>query len=248
MIHKTRTWLFPDLTQRSDIPELMDDPHSDQAKLDITLDQFRLINMFLTRSHMLLKKIFVPYMMKDKKHEYTLVDIGAGGGDVAIRFARYCRAQGIKMEIILIDTDPRVVAYAKRACADYKNITVFQADALQVGKIQRPVDFVFANHFLHHIPDDMITEVISTIAQTAYLGFLFNDIIRAPSAYILFTLLSAFCFRNSFAFYDGRMSIRKSFTEQEFAALFSPFSSTKPITIKTAIPWRIYAWWIRESS
>lgn len=84
---------------RSNQPELMDIQDSDKKKLINTIRQFALINLLFTRSRFLIKKYLIKDMLKNKSLKYSFLDLGAGGGDVSIWLAKYCRKKKIKAEI-----------------------------------------------------------------------------------------------------------------------------------------------------
>jgi len=201
------------MTDRSYEPELMDDPQCDQKKLVRTVKQFKLINRLFSRSHSLLKKLCLADMT-DPVKTYRFLDIGAGGADLAIWLAKQCRKKEIQIEIVCLDYDPIIAAFARRAVADFPEISVVEGSAFDLEPLGT-FDFVFTNHFLHHLTFDQIRIVIAQIDLVCTKRSILNDLKRSSMGYLGYSLVAGLFFRNSFAFYDGRLSILRGFTERE---------------------------------
>jgi len=208
-------YLFPDMRLRNT---------SDKEKLELadvemerfqrTIRQFRLINYLFSASSRLLREHFFRIMEQDPDRMYTLLDVGAGGCDIAIRAAREARQRGLKLTITALDNDRRILPIASQAIRDYPEIRIVEGNALELGRLG-PFDFVFSNHLLHHLAwDDIRTFLESVIAQTR-LAFVMNDLKRSNWAYLGFTIFSWLLTRRSYHFFDGRLSIRRGFMPEE---------------------------------
>ena len=232
-------FFFPDLTKRSDKPELMDIPDSSERKLISTLKQFSILNLLLTGSRRLIKMHIVSKMKQDNSGSYTFLDIGSGGCDIPIWLSRLCARKKIKIKITCIDNDERVINYAKKKCRPYRNIKIINFSAFEINRMEK-FDFIFANHFLHHLPQSRIHTVLKLIAKQTKNVFLINDIRRSSLAYLGYTLLTGIFFHDSFAFYDGRLSIKKGFKIEEVKKLLFGMREASCIIIGKAFPSRIF--------
>ncbi len=237
--------LPPNLKERSSEPELMDDPGSDSVMLESTLKQLSVINPLFTGSEKLIRRYLIKHMKQNPKEVITLLDIGAGGGDITRSIADICAKEGINIEIHALDPDKRAVDYALRNSEGYSNIKIIQGDINEYTGYRDLFDYTFANHFLHHIDDGSIKEVMKTISDISRCGFLVNEIRRSRAAYYLYTLVSSVVFRNSFAVYDGRLSIKKGFTKEEFKRLTEDLSG-KEISVSSTFPWRVFCYWLNN--
>lgn len=204
--------LWPDLSKRAHEAEIMDSLDSDPVGLANTLEQFRAINRWLTPCQRLLRRYFLDAMKQDRQRAWTLLDVGSGGGDLAIWLVGRCRKLGISIDITGVDHDPRVVAFATRKCSAFSNITIRDADARELRSSGETWDFVFCNHFLHHLADDDIVDMLATIHEVASTRFVLSDIYRSHVTYLAYSMLFPLRMTNSFAWHDGRLSIRKGFT------------------------------------
>ena len=235
-----RLFKFPDLSKRSDQKEIMDGSDVDEQKAYRTLAQFRIINLLLSRSRKLMKEILIPHMLQAGGKELTLLDVGAGGGDVARWFAELCHSRGIEIKIICLDSDPIVTAFATQRCRSYENISVRQGSAHDIEAIDEDIDYIFANHFLHHLNNQDIPPFLEKVYRTARRGFLINDLIRSRPAYLGFTLLAGTFFHKSYHFHDGRISIRKGFKFHELKEIVACLTFSNCVKLGCRVPARVF--------
>lgn len=214
----------------------MDDPHSDIDRLNRTLGQFKIVNTIFTRMHSLLQRVIIADMQTTLHRVATVVDFGCGGGDCMIWLAKRLAKIGLTARILGVDSDPRVVEYARSACRDYPEITVVRGGLEVLGK---QYDYVYANHLLHHLPDSMIPHTLQLINHSARRAFFVNDLRRCPAAYLGYTVVAAMIFRNSFAFHDGRLSILRGFTPEEMRGYVNDADLGGVAHVKTYEPARV---------
>jgi 2-polyprenyl-3-methyl-5-hydroxy-6-metoxy-1,4-benzoquinol methylase len=153
-------------------------------------------------------------MIQDPTRSYTLLDVGAGGCDIAIWAAREARNRGLKLNITALDNDPRILPVAYRAVRDYPEIRILEGNALDLSQ-WGSFDFIFSNHFLHHLGWDDIKTFLQQVLARARLAFVMNDLKRSRWAYLGCTVFLGLWTRRSFAFHDGRLSIRRGFLPGE---------------------------------
>jgi 2-polyprenyl-3-methyl-5-hydroxy-6-metoxy-1,4-benzoquinol methylase len=229
---------FPDLRERSKASELMDSPSGEERRLRNTLRQLSLINLLFTRSRALLKRSLLADMRRAPQRAYTLLDLGAGGCDLPVWLARVCRRRGLRLRITALELDSRAVAYAREKCRNFPEIEITQGSALALDGFPA-CDYIFSNHLLHHLTDAQIPPLLDLVARKARRGFLLNDLRRSAWAYWGFTLTTGWWAHDSFAFYDGRLSILKGFTPGEMNALLARCAAREQIRLSTVFPARM---------
>lgn len=232
-------FLFPNLKERSDELEFMDLKSCDKKKLINTVKQFAFLNFLFARYRFLIKKYIIRDIKKNIKKEYSLLDIGAGGCDIPIWLSKFCSKKKIKIKITCIDNDKRIINYARIKCADFDNILIKNFSAFKISELKK-FDYIFANHFLHHVTYDKIRQVLKLINKQTIRLFLISDIHRSNFAYLGYSLFTGFFFHNSFAFYDGRLSIKKGFKIKEILKCINSFKYKVKFLIKKISPARIY--------
>jgi SAM-dependent methyltransferase len=197
----------------------MDDRNLDERALVETLDSFKPINRLISRTRHLLRRTVVRDMLQRKATAARLLDLGSGGCDEARWFVKECRKYGIEGTVVCLDADPRAVRYARHACRDESSIEIVEADALRLRELNLSVDYIFSNHFLHHLDSAVIPDMLRQIQSSAPRGFALQDLHRHPVWYFGFGLIGALAWRRGWTFADGLSSISRGFARTELVDL-----------------------------
>lgn len=228
-----------DFSRRWGGVEVMDDPACDEAMLLRTLAQFRWINRLVSRY----QRILTRYVLADMAHEpgcsYHLIDAGAGGCDMAVWLLRAARRRGLSLRVTAIDGDARTVAYATRVAGAEPGLAIVRADLLALDAYG-PADYIFSNHVVHHLPDAVIRDFFRVMDRVATRRWVVSDLCRSAPAYAGFQVLGR-CFRNSFAFEDGKRSIRRSLRPDEVRAHLAAVGALARGRVSTLLPGRLLA-------
>lgn len=226
-----------DFAARATDDELMDRPDSSAELLANTLRQFRWINRTLTPCHRLLRRHVLRRMRAERGRAWTMLDIGAGGCDLPIWLVDLCRRERIALSITCIDNDPRVLEFARRRIVDWPEITLVPGDALALEKIAPGSwDFIFSNHVLHHLTTPQIQHCLRGVVRACREQCIMSDLVRSRLSYWLYSAAAAVFFRRSFAYDDGRLSIRKSLTKQEAMALVASDPALESLRVRSTFP------------
>lgn len=232
-------YFFPDMRQRNTSgKEKLEGADVELKRFRRTIRQFRLINYLFSGSRRLLREYFFTVMEREPDRVYTLLDVGAGGCDIAMWGAREARRRGLKLNITALDNDTRTLPIASQAIRDYPEISIVAGSALELSRLG-PFDFVFSNHLLHHLAwDDIRIFLDAAIARTR-IAFVMNDLKRSNWAYLGFTVFSALLTRGSYHFYDGRLSIRRGFLPEEFRNFLLMNFPERPVRVVETFPARV---------
>jgi len=180
---------------RSLEPELMDSPDVAGA----ALDEF---HRDLTRIHGFLGTFptMERFLQQDERPCRRVLDIGCGGGDLL----RYLQRR-LSVEPIGVDLKP--------GRAD--GIRLIQADAT-VDRLPE-ADVAVSSLVAHHLTPEQNIAMIRNVGRSCR-RFVIHDLIRHPMPLILFTVFICPLI-GKVAAVDGRQSIRRSYTPEEFADL-----------------------------
>jgi len=232
-------YFFPDLRLRNTSEkEKLELAEADPVLVLRTLRQFALINRLLSGSSRLMREHFFRVMERQPGRIYTLLDVGAGAGDLAVRAAREARRRGLRLEITALDNDRRALPLARLAARDFPEIRVVEGDARDLARLG-PFDFIFSNHLLHHLTEEEIGVLLERLAVQTRLAFVMNDVKRSSWAYLGFTIFSALVTTRSFHFHDGRLSIRRAFLPEELRDLIDKNIPNQGIQVLETYPARI---------
>jgi SAM-dependent methyltransferase len=181
--------------QRSLEPELMDSLDASSA----ILEKF---HRDLARVHRLLGSFptIERFLRKDDRPIRRVLDIGCGGGALLAYLRKH-----MDVEVIGVDPNPGHAA----------NVPVIQLDA-----VRNPLpeaDVAVSSLVAHHLTPEENVQLIRNV-QRSCRRFVILDLIRHRLPLVLFTLFICPLIGHEAAV-DGRQSIRRAFTPDEFAAL-----------------------------
>lgn len=211
-----------DLSARADVVELMDDPDADEEALGRTYQRFGAVNAVVSRPGRLYRQDIRPRAAAGPR--LRILDIGAGGGDLCRYLARRLRRDGWEADITALDADERAISWASAhddgAGIRYRH--AFSGDLVAAGDTY---DVVLSNHVLHHLAPTELHTVLDDSRTLAGSGGLVShhDIARSRLAYTAFAAgtwpLARNLLAGSFIRVDGLLSIRRSYTPRELAAV-----------------------------
>jgi 2-polyprenyl-3-methyl-5-hydroxy-6-metoxy-1,4-benzoquinol methylase len=219
------------MRKRADLTEAMDDPQCDTQKLHRTLRQFERLNRFFSSYRKLLTEWVLDDMARTPDRPRRLLDVGCGGGDIAEWAVNEARRRQLPLTVRAVDSHPKVFAYVSKRLEQYPQIECRCENALD-PETWRDCDYVFGNHFLHHLPDSVIRGLLEQLGRSPVRRFIFDDLRRSPFSYACWSVIAPVLFPGGFATGDGRLSIRRGFRKDELQRLGS-------FRVATTVPFRI---------
>lgn len=211
----------------ADAVEEMDRDDCDPGRLERTYAQFDLVNRAFSGWQGIYRQHLRPLLASGMP--VSLLDVGCGGGDVAIRLARWAARDRLPLRVTAVDPDPRAAAFAEARAAAGKapGVSFRRHDTTGLLAAGERFDVVVSNHVLHHLPDDHLPGFLAESAALAGRLVLHNDLRRSAFAYGLFSG-AALPFRGSFIRADGLTSIRRSYTTAELRTAAPPGWTVRP--------------------
>lgn len=208
---------FPQLAVRSHQPELMDDRSIGGDELAEALRQLRVINRALGGELPVREGVARLWQAAGCPRTLTLVDVGAGSGDVNRALLRWATRRGIALRIVLVDIHPETCASAARYWRGEPRVQIVCSDLAKLAV--NSADIVTASLFLHHFSSGELATVCATLARAARLGVVINDLHRHPLAWAGIWLLTRLFSRNRMIRNDAPLSVRRGFTARDFEHL-----------------------------
>lgn len=147
----------------------------------------------------------------------TLLDIGAGSGDVNRRLLRWAKKQGVELTIVAADITPEACAEARAYYRDEPNVRVEQADLFKLP--EKCADIVTGTQLLHHFDDGQLVEASKRMLNAARLGVVVNDIHRHWLAWAAVWLATRVLSGNRYIRNDGPLSVAKGFRAADWRRL-----------------------------
>lgn len=226
-----------DLASRAQLAEAMDAPDCCEEQLLRTLGQFDSVNRWVSRYRHIVRRWVFSDMERRPNRDYHLVDLGAGGCDIDAWILREASRRGLGLRITAYDADPRIVQFARDQFGGTPGLDIHHQDVL-AEPTDLPVDYVFANHFLHHLADDQIVTLLRGWLPRTRRRMVFSDLHRTQFAYLGFSLFGSL-YRNSFTRQDGLVSIQRGFRPPELEALAERAGMSEAASVHRLVPSRI---------
>lgn len=217
----------------ADVLELMDDPDCDPRRLAATLRRFDTVNRLWSGWGGVYRSHLRPYLVALGRPARVL-DLGSGGGDLLVRLAGLARADGLDVEWVGADPDPRALTVAEERTTP--GVTFRCADAAALRAEGGRFDVVVSNHVMHHLTAEELRDFASDTLALSEGMVLHSDIRRSRLAYGLYAVGVTPLAPGTFLRTDGLRSIRRSYHAEELASLLGP-----PWRVEAASPFRVLA-------
>ena len=203
--------------KRSD-PEFLDlSPEAyHPAELEGSLADIRVVNRYLGDRRALLKHLSAKIAGKEA---FSVLDVATGSADLPVMIADWARKAGVAARITGVDINERTIEFAGKQTAGYPEITLQVADGLRLPFAAQSFDFVICSKTAHHLSDADALRLVKEMLRVARHGYIVMDLRRSWIAYGLIYLLTRIFTRNRLTRNDAPLSVLKSFTSGELAAL-----------------------------
>ena len=211
---------MPDLTQRSNAPEMMDDLTITDERLTKSLEQLQTVNRFLGGFSAVFEAL-LPYMQLNQERPVRILDVGCGIGDIPAFLLQETGIRRWDVEFTLIDLNPATVSYAKAHLASALDtsvrdrVTLAVADASRLPFPPGAFDIVMASMFLHHFAGKQATQIVREMGRVARDGVIINDLHRDELAYFGIKALTHILPATEMVRNDAPLSVARGFTRPE---------------------------------
>jgi len=189
-----------------------------REELEESLADIRVVNRYLGNRRALLKHLSAKIMGSSA---ITVLDVATGSADLPVAIVDWARERGISVNITGVDINNRSIEIARTQTAGYPEIKLRVADGLNLPFPESSFDFVLCSKTMHHMKDLEAVRLIEEMLRVAKRGYIITDLRRSWIAYALIYLMTRLFTGNRITRYDGPLSVLKSFTTCELAALAS---------------------------
>jgi ubiquinone/menaquinone biosynthesis C-methylase UbiE len=144
----------------------------------------------------------------------TLLDVGAGSGDLASHFVRRAARRGVALTPLIVERHPVAARLCRRA-----GLVAAVGDGGQLPLAGRSVDIVLASQLLHHLERRSAVTLLRELNRVARLGVIVADLRRHAAAALGIWLASYPLGLHRITRQDGVTSVRRGFTRPELEQL-----------------------------
>jgi ubiquinone/menaquinone biosynthesis C-methylase UbiE len=207
--------------QRRVIPELLDSDAGTSQEISASLADLRRINQWFggTRTTVsMLRRV----ASLTKRRTFSLLDVGAGSGDVAAAAQHFLAKRGIPVEITLVDRNLRHLPATggeagpgKRRRTRHRRIV---ADALALPFADDSFDLVTCALLAHHLEPEHLRAFAAEALRVSRVALIINDLRRSFLSLAL--VYAGFpLFRSRLTRHDAPASVHRAYTPAELAPI-----------------------------
>lgn len=202
---------------RSSEKEKLDDLNLHGETLHQALQSLEWVNRWFGNHRSVIKAIHS--IIKKETKPLRIIDLGCGGGDLALAVAKSLRQYKIEYSITGIDGNANTLVYAQKKCAAFSEINFLQADILSTQFRIQSCDILISSHFMYHFTADALADFLKNNLSAMSTAFIFSELKRNRFAMRLFKFSSFLLPISKLAKEDGLLAIKRSFSEKEWLAI-----------------------------
>lgn len=218
--------------------EVLDDPQCDPALRERAISDVTRANRLLGGMQAVLAelRLALPGLAQPGR-EVTLLDVGAGLGDIPAAARDAAARSGVRLVAIGADGALSLA----RASARRLDAAVC-ADALALPFARASVDVVMCSQLLHHFSPEDIVASLAEMNRVARGRVIVSDLRRNWVAATGFWMASFPMGFHPVSRADGVLSVLKGFTAPELAALIEQATGVRT-AVRHRLGWRLTAQW-----
>ena len=204
------------LAQRSHEHELLDDASLDAVELRANLRELGMLNRLPGGTAASIAAI---ELLADGARDLVVLDVGTGGGEMALAFARHGRRGRARWQVIAADSHPEVLAVAARRLHRDPSATTLLADGRRLPLDDGSVDVAHASLLIHHFEPQDALALLAELRRVARVGVVVNDLRRGVLPYLITSATVLALSRARYTRHDGPLSARRAYTLRELDEL-----------------------------
>jgi SAM-dependent methyltransferase len=211
-------------TARATTAELMDDLTLASDELRQNLDELETINTWLGGYQPVLGALARLQPRFPVGRPLRLADLGSGGGDTLRHVARWVRRRGVPAELVGVDANEFMLAYASAKSQAYPEIAYQQVDIFSPEFAAQKYDVLTASLFCHHFTDAELVGLLRGWHRQAGLAVVINDLHRHPLAYYSIKYLTKLLGGSRLVQNDAPLSVARAFSRADWVRLLAEAS------------------------
>lgn len=170
--------------------------------------------------------------------EFSVLDVGAGSGELLRACAEFARAQNRKAHLYGVELNARSAGAILEESKNYAEICSARGDAFSLPFADDAFDYAICSLFTHHFTDENVIKILTEMKRVAARGIFVIDLRRHAAAYIFYKIFCAAFRISPLVREDGALSIRRSFTPEELERL-GRAANLESVTVESCFPARL---------
>ena len=190
------------------IPELLDTDAGTPREVADSLADLRFVNRAFGGASTSLSLIRRAARHTDQTN-LSYLEVAAGSGDIPLFVQRKLKAQGITLDLTLLD---------RNASHLPTQATTVVGDALALPFSDNTFDFAACSLFIHHLEPPAVFAFAREALRVVRHGLLINDLIRHP-LHLALVYAGMPLYRSRLTRHDAPASVRRAYTPRELNTL-----------------------------
>ena len=229
--------MFQRFRQRSDELENIDKGSYTEEEYEGCLVELRRINRWLGDVGALRRSVLAG-IDRDGAREFSVLDVGAGSGELLRVLARWARGAGRRARLVGLELNARASRGILEESREFSEISAVRGDALRLPFADGAFDYCMCSLFAHHFRDETLVAVLREMVRVARRRVYVIDLHRHPVAYYFYKTVGPVFLRNRLTREDGALSILRAFTPSELKSLAARAGLARP-TVERRFPYRL---------
>ncbi|KUP24084.1 methyltransferase domain-containing protein [Paenibacillus sp. DMB5] len=208
---------FRALSVRAKEDELMDDFSMGGEELSEALKHLRRLNRIFAAPGPTRDGVEKLWQAIGQPQKLSILDVGAGSGDVNVKLLEWADRKGIELDIILVDMTEEACEEARHLFRHEPRVSVMRADLQELDDAS--ADIVTGSQFVHHFDGQQLVDMVDHMRRASRYGVVINDIHRHPVSYTAVWVVTRVISRNRYIRHDGPLSVAKGFKGRDWQEL-----------------------------
>ncbi len=201
------------------------------------LREIRFINQRLGDRAALEKTLLAEIARLDLK-EFSVLDVGAGTGELLGAIAEFARSRGCKARLVGLDLNELSIKEVAAEGLQFEEIVPVRGNALNLPFADNSFDYAICSLFTHHLTDEQIPIALREMSRVARRGIVVIELDRSVTAWFLYQLFCLAYRISPLVRQDGSLSIRKGFTCREMIEIGNAAKLVNPF-VQKHVPYRV---------
>jgi ubiquinone/menaquinone biosynthesis C-methylase UbiE len=223
--------------QRSQELEHIDKGDYTPEEYEGCLAELRRVNRWLGDVSALRRSV-LPDIERGGARAFTLLDVGAGTGELLREVALAARTRGVTPRLVGLELNERAAAGLLEESREFPEIASVRGDAMRLPFADGAFDYVMCSLFTHHFRDDACVRAFREMARVARRRVYCIDLHRHPVAYYFYTTIGRLILHNRLTREDGALSILRAFRPDELHRL-GERAGLKGVRVERRFPYRL---------
>ncbi|HEY8563314.1 MAG TPA: methyltransferase domain-containing protein [Pyrinomonadaceae bacterium] len=226
-----------DFQKRSLKLERIDTGDYTAEEYDRFLSEIRLVNRFAGDVRAL-KSTLLREVARENLREFSVLDVGAGSGELLRVIARFARRSKRKAALVGLELNARSAVSILEESKDFGEIESIRGDALHLPFGDKAFEYAICSLFTHHFTDENIIRILSEMSRVARRRIFVIDLHRHRAAHALYQIFCAAFRISPLVREDGSLSILRSFTPAELKSLGEK-ANLRNLSVERRMPFRL---------